>query len=104
MKKLTQKVEKEIIAYIENHQPQVDWGNDFDKDSLVKILENGMDDYTSDLYEYNLDYICELEDYLIKDVQENWPDYDEDQIEDLCKEYVCIDMNLKNLPGIGNYV
>lgn len=98
MKDLTKKVEKEIEEYIENNQPMVYWeSQDFDGTQVKEILEKGMDVFVDNLYDYNLEYICGLEQYLINEIQNEWDGYDPDQIEDFSREYICVDMNMEGL-------
>jgi len=95
---LTEDIKKEIKTYIEKNQPEMDWyGFEMDKRQLKELLENGFDNWIDELWEYNLDYISGLEHYLIKDIIEQYPEYDEDEITEYSREFVCVDMNLKNL-------
>jgi len=95
---LTEDIKKEIKSYIEKNQPEMDWyGFEMDKRQLKELLENGFDNWIDELWEYNLDYISGLEHYLIKDIIEQYPEYDEDEITEYSREFVCVDMNLKNL-------
>ena len=83
MEKLTKEVEKEIQEYIEGNQPTVYWeSRDFDGTQAKEILEKGMDDFIDNLYEYNMEYIWDLEQYLINEIQTEWDEYDPDEIEE----------------------
>ena len=98
MKKLTKKVKKEIKEYIENNQPKMDWNSaDFDKSTVEEILEKGMNDFIDDLWEYNIEYSCDMENYLIQEIQKEWEGYDQDEIAEFSLEHISIDMNKKNL-------
>jgi len=98
MKKLTKKAKSEIKVLIENNQPQIEWDqNTIDREGVADIIEKGLDEYLSDLWESNIDYIFELEDYLTGEVKNQWEGYDEEEIEEFCREHICVDMNVKNL-------
>ena len=98
MKKLTKKVKKEIQERIEKNQPEIYWDyNSFDRGVIKDILEKGLDDYVDELWEMNLDYICDLEYELIKEIQSDYDEYDPDEIEDFSKEFICVDMNIKGM-------
>jgi len=98
MKKLTKKIKKEIQDYIEKNQPKMDWNdNSFGESTTNKILEKGLDGYIDEVYESNIEYIIDLEDYLITELKEQWEDYDPNEITELSREFICVDMNLKNL-------
>lgn len=45
-----------------------DRGDKLDKHQIVSILEKGKDDFLNDLYENNIDYIFENEDYFKKEI------------------------------------
>lgn len=95
---LTEDIKKEIKSYIEKNQPEMDWyGFEMDKRQLKELLENGFDNWIDELWEYNLDYISGLEDYLIKDIIEQYSEYDEDETREYSLEFICVDMNIKNL-------
>lgn len=98
MKKLTKKTKAEIQEYIENNQPKMDWNTtDFDKSTTISILENGLDAFMDELWEFNIDYIGEMEHYFIKEIQEQWEEYDPDEVGEFSMDFVLADMNLKNL-------
>ena len=95
MKDLTKEVEKEIQEYIENNQPVVYWDyQSADSETTKNILEKGMDVFFDNLYDHNLEYIWELEQYLIEELQKDWDEYDPDQIEDFSREYISVDMDI----------
>jgi len=104
MKNLTKEVKKEIQKYIENNQPKVYWDNAGNLITAKEILEKGMDVFIDDLYEYNIEYVWELEQYLINEIQNEWDEYDPDEIQEFSMEYVCVDMNierfLRQIPDI----
>ena len=98
MKKFTKKAKAEIQKFIKNNQPRMDWNSsDFDKDSIIALLQNGFEKSMDELYEYNLDYIFELESYLIKEIQEQWDEYDEDEIEEFSRDFISVDMDYDNI-------
>ena len=95
MKKLTKKIEKEIQEYIEENQPTMYW-DDVDIASIKEILEKGVDGYIEKLHEYNIEYIWEMEQQCIKNIQEEWDEYDPDEIEEFSREFICVDMDIPN--------
>jgi hypothetical protein len=98
MKELTKEVEKDIQQFIENNQPQMYWDhNDISEKTIEEILEKGIDGYLNGLYDWNLDYIWEMEQYLINELQNEWDEYDPDEIEEFSREFICVDMNTENL-------
>jgi len=98
MKKLTKQTKKEIEVYINKNQPKIDWYNSgIDRAAVKNILENGTDQYIDDLYENNMDYIFELEDYLIKEIIEQYPEHNEEEIRSHAQVFICVDMNIKGL-------
>ena len=98
MKKLTKKVKKEIQEYIENNQPSMEWdrGN-VDLETIEEILERGIDEYVGELYEYNFEYICEMEGYLIDECKKEWSAYDSDEVQEFSRDFICVDLNIKSL-------
>jgi len=99
---LTEDIKKEIKSYIEKNQPEMDWyGFELDKKQIQNILESGFDSWIDELYEYNQEYIWELEDGLINDIIEQYTndenEIDGDEIREYCREFICVDMNIKNL-------
>lgn len=98
MKKLTKKVKKEIQEYIENNQPSMEWdrGN-VDLETIEEILERGIDEYVGELYEYNFEYICEMEGYLIDECKKEWSAYDSDEVQEFSRDFICVDLNIKDL-------
>jgi len=98
MKKLTKKVEKEIIEFVKDNQPTVYWDSqDSGEHNIESILEKGLENYLDELYEFNMDYVWELENGLMKEVQEMFDEYDPEAINDIVMEHVCVDMNTKEL-------
>lgn len=102
----------EIKDYIEKNQPEFYWDyrDEIDKDSLAKIFdgEDGLNDLENELWENNIDYICDLENEAIKDVilhfdltennEDEDYDIDEDEdFKDFCKEYISVDFSIKDL-------
>ena len=98
MRKITKQITSEIGKYCEQNQPKIDWYNcDFDRDTIKNILEKGLDVFTEEMHEMNLDYIFELEDAAVKNVQENFNEYDPDSVKAIAKEHICVDINIENL-------
>jgi hypothetical protein len=97
-KKLSKKVKMEIEKYINDNQPKMDWyGADFDKTTIEEILNKGLNEYIDELWEYNLEYISDLEQYLIDQIKMTWNEYDPDELEEFSREFICVDMNIDNL-------
>lgn len=98
MKKLTKEVEKEIQEFIENNQPKVHWDYQSVSQSTIKeILVKGINEYIDDLYENNLEYMWDIERYLIDEIQKQWDDYDPDEIEEFSREFICVDLDIDGL-------
>jgi len=124
--KLSNELTKQIEKYVSKNQPEFDWNpSDFYRETghiIKEILKNGLDSYLENLWEQNLDYVCELEGYAVNGVFENFqeellsefvkhqPDENPESIEDEIKEYIrenfeiYVAMNqkqlLSNLPDI----
>lgn len=120
---LSKKLNKEIIEFCNARPIEVDWQYDdeLSKDQIIKILkypENGLNDVGNEIWEMNLDYQFELEDYFIKETLYDWfknelteaftkenPNESEEWIGEEIKdflnehyrEYVSVDMNIKKL-------
>ncbi|MFA6712150.1 MAG: hypothetical protein WCS33_05535 [Candidatus Caldatribacteriota bacterium] len=103
-KKLTKKVRKKMQACVEKNQPELEWDYRDYRTTAKAILENGLDAYIDTLYEYNMDYMWELENEVIKYTQEEFSEYDPDEVEDCAKEVIHCDLNipqlLRRLPDI----
>lgn len=98
MKKLTKKIKKDIEIYINKNQPEMDWyGFDFDRSTKKNIFKQGLDAWIDELQEYNLDYIFELENYLVNEIIEQYTEYDEEEIRSHARDFICVDMNTKSL-------
>lgn len=98
MKRITKKVEREIIDRVKKDQPMVYWeSSDFDRSAVEVILKNGIDDYVSELYDYNIGYISDLEHGLVAEIQGDYEEYDPDEIEEIVLAHVCVDINVKGL-------
>lgn len=97
------KLESEIISYIENNQPEVYWDyrDELSKEQIEKLLESeeALFDIANELWEYNLDYICQMESQLIADIQKEFDleDEDIDELEDKFRDYIHVDLNFDYL-------
>ena len=107
MKKLTEKVKKEIKERLVKNQPKVYWdyNSGFDSGTVKRILAIGnLCDYMTELYEDNLEYVWELEDEAINEIKADYEDYDEGEIEDFARSVLIVDMNedglISMLPNI----
>lgn len=69
-----QELTKKIVEYVEANQPEFDWGNLASKEAAKDIIEKGKDHYMEDIWDYNVDYVCELEGYLLDNVEEEFAD------------------------------
>ena len=65
------KLEKKIITYIENNPIKIEWdyNDSLSAYQIQKIInsEEGIMEVESNIYEQNMDYLYEIEDYFIKD-------------------------------------
>ena len=96
---------EEIQAWIEKNQPEVYWDyrDELSDKDIAKIIEDedGLSAVEDEIWEMNIDYICELERQCIKNVAEEF-DFDEDILEDdefvdFCRDFICVDLCLKDL-------
>lgn len=100
---------EKIVKFIEDHPVEVEWdyNDSLDKSQIVKILEDGLFDFENELWEMNIDYICEQENYLIDRVKEEFEDelqeyeLDDDYLYDNYREFISVDMNVEQLIGRG---
>jgi len=101
--KMTKKLEKEIIAYLDGERPEVFWDcrEGLSSDQVSKILEteDGLFALQDELWEYNLDYICEIENQVAEKIIaefdiESWDSWD---IRDHFLDYIHIDLGFDNL-------
>lgn len=110
---LSESLKNEIISEIEKNQPEMYWDyNDgLSKENIEKIFseENGLNELENELWELNIDYICDLEAERCKELisefeerineelgtedSEEW----EEEFRDFAREYICVDMDLKGL-------
>ena len=110
---LSEDLEKEIIAYIEKNQPEVYWdyNDELSKEQIEQIFKtkDGLNDVENEIWDRNIDYIFQLEDEAIKECMsefeekinaelntedsEDW----EDDFKEFCREYIGVDMNIKDL-------
>ena len=95
---------KEIADFIMKQRPEFFWDyrDELLDEQISKIVseENGMDDVRIELWENNLEYICELEDILISDVIKKFSldeKYLDDEFSAFCQDYISIDINLDGL-------
>ena len=103
---ITKKVESEIIKYCEDNPVKFyyDYNDQLSKDQILKMLDskNGMNDLEDEVWEYNIDYICEMESELIKNMiddefKEELKDENPEEIYENFREYIRIDTNIKEL-------
>lgn len=108
-----------IVKEIEANQPEFYWdyNDSLSEDQVTKILteENGLNDVECEIWEMNVDYICELERECIKNALEQfedeirekvYPDYEieffeieavYDDFRDDLQDYVEVDFNFNDL-------
>ncbi|NCB09009.1 MAG: hypothetical protein EOM73_12700, partial [Bacteroidia bacterium] len=111
MENLSEKLKAEIIAYIKKNQPTVYWDyrEKMSDENIEKILcKDGLNDVENELWEYNIDYICELETEAAKEYADEFEDRIceetgearevwEDDFEEWAKEHIGVDMDMKQL-------
>lgn len=59
-----------------------DYRSEIDKDTILKVIEKGKEDILQDFYDYNIDYICEVENEWIENILNDY----EDEIRELFKD------------------
>lgn len=98
-------LKKRIVEYVKDNQPEFDW-NDLDsKEAAKEILRKGKDKYMDDMWDCNIDYICELESYLLENVEEEFADeiaeleleVEDEWFRDLVYSHVSVNINEKDL-------
>jgi len=102
--KISDEVKKKCIEYLKSNPKTIYWDRN-DKLSLEQIdkLMKSQDDYyelENDIWEHNIDYICELEDNLLKEIGNNFPELEDIEISDLRDEfcdYLSVDLNIEQL-------
>jgi hypothetical protein len=102
--KISDEVRKKCIDYLKDNPQTVYWDRN-DKLSLEQVdkLMKSQEDYyelENDLWESNIDYICELEDNLLKEMRDNFPELEDIEISDLrdgfC-DYLSVGLNIEQL-------
>ena len=98
--RFTKKLKKEIVDFVQRNNPKLEWnGNDFDKDTVVTLLEKGMDSFEEDVWDRCIDYISDLErefvNYVITEFE--IPDELEDEASEFIREHMAVDLNTKSL-------
>ena len=119
---LSEGLTAEIVKYIEDNQPSVYWdrNDELSKEQICKIFESedGINDVENEIYDYNLEHICELELEMKSDVlthfksriiselgsnkeddEDEEPDWEE-EFKDFCNDYISVDVDVEALmPG-----
>jgi len=110
---LSEGLKNEIIAEIKKNQPEIYWDyrDEMSKENIDKIFssEDGLNDVENEIWDLNIDYVCDLEHERCKDLisesedkineelnsedSEEW----EEEFNDFAREYICVDMDLKGL-------
>jgi hypothetical protein len=101
---LSEELKKKCIEYLTKNTQTVYWDYN-DKLSLEQVdkLMKSQDDYyelENEIYENNIDYICDLEHELLKNMQDEFPELKEFEISELSDEfldYISVDFNIKQL-------
>jgi hypothetical protein len=100
--KLTKKKRKEIQKYLENNPIKINWEykDCLSKEQIQKIIssEGGLYDLEDELFEMNLDFLFELEDYLCKNAIEEFElNIEPDEFREEFMDYIHSDINIKGL-------
>lgn len=97
---------KKIIKYINDNQPELYWDyrDELSIEQIDAILSNQdvIMDIENELYEYNISYIIELEDELIKDIIEEFnikfkTEKEKEEFKYFCRDYIRTDVNINEL-------
>ena len=105
---LTKKKENEIIKWMQENPVEFYWDyrDKLSKEDIEKIFKNidkieeGLSEVECLLYEHNLDYICELEDQVLKNMLEEFNLEDNEKSEDIkdyFRDYISINYGIKEL-------
>lgn len=99
---ISKELKKKIIAFINKNQPTVYWDRSdaLSTTQIEMILAGKSDEVESELYERNIDYVCNLENELIESLQDKFPELIDFKMEDLREEfidYIGVDFNFKSL-------
>jgi len=101
--KMTKKLEKEIIAYLDGEKAEVFWDcrDGLSSEQVSKILETegGLFEIQDELWEYNIEYIFEIENQIVENVItefdiEGWEPED---IREHFLDYIHVDLGFDNL-------
>lgn len=115
--KISKALDKKIRAYIERHQPEIYWDRNeyMDRTQIKKIIEEGLDEFENEIWDMNVDYIVDTEEYYIKnDLYDMFKDeltaeflkeYDAHELKDVIvdylrdnyRDYICIDLQIDEL-------
>ena len=84
---LSAKLQEDIISFCEGNPiiVEFDYRDSLDKEQIVKILENGIDDFSNDLMNYNIEYLLEMEDYFLTNTL--FDEFEDELMEVFTKEY-----------------
>jgi hypothetical protein len=95
--KVTKKIRKAIKLKVEQNQPVMYWDRwDFDRKNIKNIIEIGIDAWIDELVEQNQEYIWQLESELVKAIQDEYPDYNTNEIEEIVLENIAVDLDFEN--------
>ena len=100
---ITQAQIDEAIKGVKGWQPELDWGYDytFNTEEIDKMVDGKMQEVLDSLFDYNLDYISDMEhETAIREMRD--ADMDEsdegwEEAYDLVREHVYCDLNLRDL-------
>lgn len=99
-------LKNQISEYCSKHPVSIEWDyrDKLDKNAICDILqsEDGIFNLENDLFERNLDYISELENYFVKDsllplFEDDLIHFNIDDPEQFLRDFIIIDMNIKYL-------
>lgn len=115
MKKIPKKLFKKIENFLQSSPPKIEWEcrDSLSEEYVEKILDGEADEVCEEIFEFNLDYVAELENCAIREIIETFEEefqkllekgekhFDNEIIFDIVSEeirgLVFVDLNLKPL-------
>jgi len=96
------KLKNKIIAEIKSNQPEVYWDHNdiLEKEQVKNIIENGVIKFEEELWEMNIDHICNLENSYLKNIFDEFEkdvEINFDEFEEEFREFVFVNLNFKEL-------
>ena len=107
IRQLSKELQDKITEYIKDWPLEFDWSREgLSKEDILKISEKGIDEFSNDLWEMNIDYIAEMEISLMHNIQDEfWEELDNEigeefdlyELRDYFMDYITVDMNIDKL-------